>query len=682
MCFGSTLGLACLLLLFFPLVSAAPTSPFPNIPFSEFSSFISGTFSPDISLATVLVLLFSLTDNPELLNLHGRQQHSKVNGNKQHLVSTWMKMFSRLLLSKNLRAVRTELFHSADHIYLDPSEPYTPQSVTALSKKLDSLVSALHLGAFNTSGKLCHRRQEILYEAIEPLRLILLQSYECDSEGCSQYSLSQNTKFSQVPQVALARGADAIQAWVLHGHCEHCGTSYYADHTRFRNTTTQEWQRSMLSGAHFVKLGQSTWADRTFTSSVLNATYSFHASTSAFAEFWSTSFGLGGNTTITRRHVWQAFVSESISMVAQDQQDNPDLVVADSADIDEVTTTAFTQLGNGGVIQPAQDHACDECSHKRRFSTGEQHLDPDDYDPVTMCVVDGIVMSPTHCAHDDCQSPLANARGEAFCEYHCQVWGNRCRHQREWTQYQESHSRANLAGVRRMISRPQEQVPWQNPRRNAEVQAHDQPAPEDDDAIIQKAHYFGPSKYYCTETACYPCGAVLAWALFDRSESPTNILHFLASLFPTPESRPTYICIDKGCQVFRTAVVNGSFETTWKNTRFIVDTYHYSNHKRTDNLCQTWCNPSPLDGSQPNLVIQETDDHGDLYYKRAFNTQACEQLNAWIAGFAGILKRMTIHNFNWFLHAMLYLHTKRVIAAKAAKKAGQAEDGDEVASNV
>jgi hypothetical protein len=29
---------------------------------------------------------------------------------------------------------------------------------------------------------------------------------------------------------------------------------------------------------------------------------------------------------------------------------------------------------------------------------------------------------------------------------------------------------------------------------------------------------------------------------------------------------------------------------------------------------------------------------------------------------------MTIHNFNWFLHAMLYLHTKRVIAAQGKKK--------------
>lgn len=168
--------------------------------------------------------------------------------------------------------------------------------------------------------------------------------------------------------------------------------------------------------------------------------------------------------------------------------------------------------------------------------------------------------------------------------------------------------------------------------------------------------------------ACFPCGVVIAWTLFDRSESPTNILGFLADIFPTPQSRPSYICVDKGCQILRTAVVNGSFETTWKDSRFIVDTYHYSNHKRTDELCQTWCNPAPLDGSQPNLVIQDTDRNGSAYFKRAFNTQASEQLNAWISGFSGILKRMSVHNFNWLLHAMLYLHSKRVIAAQAAKK--------------
>ena len=44
-----------------------------------------------------------------------------------------------------------------------------------------------------------------------------------------------------------------------------------------------------------------------------------------------------------------------------------------------------------------------------------------------------------------------------------------------------------------------------------------------------------------------------------------------------------------------------------------------------------------------------------------FNTQACEQLNAWLGGFESMLQKMTQGNFDWFLHAMLFYHTQKVI---------------------
>ena len=48
---------------FIPLVSAAPqTQPFPNVPFKVFSTFVEKTFSSQVSLATVLLVLFSLTE--------------------------------------------------------------------------------------------------------------------------------------------------------------------------------------------------------------------------------------------------------------------------------------------------------------------------------------------------------------------------------------------------------------------------------------------------------------------------------------------------------------------------------------------------------------------------------------------------------------------------------------------
>jgi hypothetical protein len=84
-------------------------------------------------------------------------------------------------------------------------------------------------------------------------------------------------------------------------------------------------------------------------------------------------------------------------------------------------------------------------------------------------------------------------------------------------------------------------------------------------------------------------------------------------------------------------------------------------------LCQKWCNPVPQDGSAPNLVVLEWDDKGNPIYKRAFNTQACKQLNSWLGGFESILKCMTPGNFDWFIHAMLFYHTKQVLKRKDQK---------------
>lgn len=48
--------------------------------------------------------------------------------------------------------------------------------------------------------------------------------------------------------------------------------------------------------------------------------------------------------------------------------------------------------------------------------------------------------------------------------------------------------------------------------------------------------------------------------------------------------------------------------------------------------------------------------------------KACEQLNAWIGGFQSILNRMTVSNFDWTLHALLFLHTQRVIRRQTQKR--------------
>ena len=67
-----------------------------------------------------------------------------------------------------------------------------------------------------------------------------------------------------------------------------------------------------------------------------------------------------------------------------------------------------------------------------------------------------------------------------------------------------------------------------------------------------------------------------------------------------------------------------------------------------------------------------------------FFIKACEQLNSWLGGFESILKRMKPGNFNWFLHTMLFYHTRNVLAKQKKKKekdddddSDDSDDGDD-----
>ena len=74
-----------------PVVSAAPNDdPFSGITFRAFSEFVEQHFSSRISLTTVLVVLFTLTNNSDVLNLHACQQHPLPDEHLQ-MISGWLK---------------------------------------------------------------------------------------------------------------------------------------------------------------------------------------------------------------------------------------------------------------------------------------------------------------------------------------------------------------------------------------------------------------------------------------------------------------------------------------------------------------------------------------------------------------------------------------------------------------
>src|SRR6266498_4670939 len=64
---------------------------FPDIPFKAFNTFVEQNFSSKIMLTTVLMLLFTMTENTDLLNLHQRQQHPQLSDENKVDLSSLIK---------------------------------------------------------------------------------------------------------------------------------------------------------------------------------------------------------------------------------------------------------------------------------------------------------------------------------------------------------------------------------------------------------------------------------------------------------------------------------------------------------------------------------------------------------------------------------------------------------------
>ena len=242
--------------------------------------------------------------------------------------------------------------------------------------------------------------------------------------------------------------------------------------------------------------------------------------------------------------------------------------------------------------------------------------------------------------------------------------------------------RLSYPGVRRVIR-----------RRNAtaEENATNPPAPENNNCATNPAlhvqlpplgdipgerviHTFRAGTIYCIQTVQWACGIPIGWGKCYKSESSPQVLAILDEIWAShPESKPSFIAYDDACDLLRHIVTQNPDSEWLQTTKFVVDAWHYIGHRATDILCRLWCNPAPTNGSQPDLVLTEEDDHGHIHTTRAFNTETAEQLNSWLDGFEAQLSQMTDVNFDFFIH-VLFLLFKELTEERIAKKERELPD--------
>ena len=93
--------------------------------------------------------------------------------------------------------------------------------------------------------------------------------------------------------------------------------------------------------------------------------YSFHASAAAYMEFWNNNFvtvDAQCSVKVAQLQIWQTFVQESIRTISATSGIN--LELKDGLLINEVTTEAFSLLGESGMIRAADQHTCSECTQE------------------------------------------------------------------------------------------------------------------------------------------------------------------------------------------------------------------------------------------------------------------------------------------------------------------------------
>jgi hypothetical protein len=305
--------------------------------------------------------------------------------------------------------------------------------ISSLGSKLDLLAKVLDLFPYNDKGHFTGKLLPVSNKNIQPIFCLCPDAYECETASCNSKSLIQTTASRDITNVTLIKGSTIYEnAFVLTGKCSSCGTLYKADHERsVRNSTDKSFDMVYINTAKYLKAGRDLWVDRVFSQGVIQGMYSFHASAAAYMDYWNQSFWTSQRRKLSRRQVWNIFVQESIRLIGGDS--NRTLVLPADMGLNEVTREAYTYLGDSGIVRLANEHACSECTHtyKQRAdliinldpaavvgrdegrtvpqlvgdhattSANELSQAPRNRSeaasnaPVTMVVMDGVVMGPT-----------------------------------------------------------------------------------------------------------------------------------------------------------------------------------------------------------------------------------------------------------------------------------------------
>ncbi|KAJ7885921.1 hypothetical protein B0H14DRAFT_3733487 [Mycena olivaceomarginata] len=680
-------------------------------------------FPPELAVQQALYVLGVIISLYPIARLHLNQMHE---ARRQSPLTGWMRSIHTLLTrafheeENNVEAWTTGINLAgeySDYISRDLHRLYTMLGLTDDTADPASFLfrPARHI--------LCSPRLNCKF--CPPMDRNLVPSLRRRSKGKAQRVWLLDSTFKWV------------SADLLVGHCATCKADYYPDMITQKAVAGGRKRTQVLEyEPEFLRVSkQGVWVHRDIARAQEKALQCFHSGWSNFAE-WVNNTTNDINVTFTTRQSQRLF-TEHFSrrlLVAHGKRESFSCEAHPTTKL--LAQAVRNMIGeNGGVVPGSMKHGCRDCTHIKQFGDGDGEggnmaqsgeivgsqagpagpMDPNALqlpanlpevlprqpqpgpgNPVgytRMAVMDGKTLKHKKCALDDCQQPLFNFKNGRFCEGHLD-YQNKCgvipcgrptaspdsltcddeAHIGWYKQYDDRFHRLSFPGVQRVIRRQMGDLETNDHEiRGPTLQVQLQALGDTPGGKV--VHTFKARTIYCLQTVQWSCGVPVGWGKCYRSESTPQVLAFINKVWEgCPESRPSFMVYDKACELLRHIVTQDMQDLWLTSTKFIVDAWHYINHRTTDTLCRTRCNPAPTDGSQPDLVISEVDDNGVAHQTRAFNTETAEQLNSWLNGFESQLRQMTDINFDFFIHVLMMLYGETVEKRVVSKNRGLTQE--------
>ncbi|GAA6045506.1 hypothetical protein NBRC10513_007869 [Rhodotorula toruloides] len=322
--------------------------------------------------------------------------------------------------------------------------------------------------------------------------------------------------------------------------------------------------------------------------------------------------------------------------------------------------------------------------------------------PVQLAVCDGTEMGHLLCAAPNCpNSPELHRRSGRFCSTHvqlhevCGVVGcgrprsddgeehpseacDASEHQELWLRFLRGREQVRARGWRGRQGARKVKKEAKDVLVTLKLEASDEDGEDADEGRtsrrVSTMWTFRRSKTLQTLVAA--CGAPLAWTTFADGETPASVIDFLSTVHAqwSPDATsttsrsafPSYIAYDRSCDVLRSLLRkpassgDSPLPPFLRSSRLIVTAFHKQSHPQGDAFCDEFCDPTPLDGRAPDLVVPykpvgRSSKRGPRLrtFERAFNSSAAEQLNSTLSRFAPHLSTLKAENFTFLVHVLL-----------------------------